>query len=116
MVNWDHAFEEQQNNHAGGRKPNVRFFVAYNLNPVKSAQEGMPVYDEIESVSIKFPGMDETVRRVENQDKANYPQQWEAFKAGTEAGITGTPLVEWAVLPASAAKELNYHGFLPSSN
>jgi hypothetical protein len=111
MVNWDHAFEEQNNNHAGGRKPNVRFFVAYNLNPVKSASEGRPVYDEIESVSIKFPGMDETVRRVENQDKANYPKQWEAFKAGTEAGISGTPLVEWAVIPASAAKELNYHGF-----
>jgi hypothetical protein len=112
MVNWDQIMsEQQQTNHAGGRRPNVRFFVAYNLNSVKSANEGKPVYDEITSVSIKFAGMDETVRRVEEMDKANYPREWEAFSKGIEAIAEGTPLSEWAMIPASAAKELNHFGF-----
>ena len=111
MVDWSHVTQELQNQQSSGRRANVKFFVAYNLNPVKSANEGKPVYDEIESISIKFPGMDETCRRVEQQDKANYPKEWEAYKSNTEAVAEGTPLVEWAMLPASAAKELNFHGF-----
>lgn len=90
---------------------NVKFFKSYNENKQKSLEAGRPIYDEIDSISIQWPGADETVRRVEPQDIAEYPDKWAAFQAGSKPVESGTPLTEWPPLPGSTLRELQALGF-----
>lgn len=90
---------------------NVKFFNSYTENKQKSLEAGRPIFDEIPSISIQWPGGDETVRRIEPQDIAEYPEKYAAFKAGEETADSGTPLGEWPPLPGSTLKELQAIGF-----
>jgi len=90
---------------------NVKFFYSYNENREKTAKEGRPIFDEIPSISIQWPGQDETVRRIEPQDIHDYPELYARFKAGSEPVIEGTPLAEWPMMSGSAMRELQYLGF-----
>lgn len=90
---------------------NVKFFNSYNENRQKSLDAGRPIFDEIPSISIQWPGGDETVRRVEPQDVAEYPEKWAAFQAGNQPIESGTPLAEWPPLPGSTLRELQHLGF-----
>ena len=103
-------------NGGGQQKPryagaNVKFFNAYNENKQKSLEAGRAVFDEVPSISIQWPGGDETVRRIEPQDIQDYPQQYAAFTSGNVAVETGTPLSEWPPMNGSAMRELQYLGF-----
>jgi hypothetical protein len=90
---------------------NVKFFYSYNENREKSLKEGRPIFDEIPSISIQWPGQDETVRRIEPQDMQEYPELYARFKAGSEPVLEGTPLAEWPMMSGSAMRELQYMGF-----
>ena len=90
---------------------NVKFLKTYNENKQKSLEAGRPIFDEIISFSIQWPGCDETVRRVEPQDIAEYPDKWAAFQAGNQTVESGTPLAEWPPLPGSTLRELQGIGF-----
>jgi hypothetical protein len=90
---------------------NVKFFYSYNENREKSLKEGRPIFDEIPSISIQWPGQDETVRRIEPQDMQEYPEKYARFMAGSEPITEGTPLAEWAMMSGSAMRELQYLGF-----
>jgi hypothetical protein len=90
---------------------NVKFFYAYNENEEKSLKEGRPIFDEIPSISIQWPGMDETVRRIEPQDIQEYPEAYARFTANSEPITEGTPLAEWPIMNGSAMRELQYLGF-----
>jgi len=90
---------------------NVKFFYSYNENREKSLKEGRPIFDEIPSISIQWPGQDETVRRIEPQDMQEYPELYARFKAGSEPVLEGTPLAEWPMMSGSAMRELQYLGF-----
>ncbi len=90
---------------------NVKFFYSYNENREKTAKEGRPIFDEIPSISIQWPGQDETVRRIEPQDMHDYPELYARFKAGSEPVTEGTPLAEWPMMSGSAMRELQYLGF-----
>lgn len=90
---------------------NVKFFYAYNENREKSLKEGRPIFDEIPSISIQWPGMDETVRRIEPQDQQEYPELYQRFVANSEPVTEGTPLAEWPLMTGSAMRELQYMGF-----
>lgn len=90
---------------------NVKFFYSYNENREKSLKEGRPIFDEIPSISIQWPGQDETVRRIEPQDMQEYPEKYARFMAGNEPVLEGTPLAEWPMMSGSAMRELQYLGF-----
>lgn len=90
---------------------NVKFFNAYNENREKTFAAGRPVFDEIPSISIQYPGGDETVRRIEPQDIAEYPELYAAFQAGNAPVESGTPLAEWCLMNGSAMRELQHIGF-----
>lgn len=101
---------------AGGQRPTgprpiVKFFMALNENRDKSLAAGRPIYDEIPTISLRFPGGDETCRKIEPQDIQAYPEAYKAFQAGTEVPESGTPLAEWPPLTVSAVKELAHLGF-----
>jgi hypothetical protein len=90
---------------------NVRFFNEIRQNTAKSEAAGRPVFDEVPSISIQWPGMDETVRAVEPKDIVAYKEEWDAFQKGNEPVQSGLPLVEWAMVTGSVVKELQYLGF-----
>lgn len=115
QIDWNEV-RDQAFNGGGPRKKryagaNVKFFNAYNLNEVKSQEAGRAIYDEIPSISIQWPGMDETVRRIEPHDIQEYPELYAAFKAASEPVESGTPLNEWPPMNGSAMRELQYLGF-----
>lgn len=90
---------------------NVKFFMVCRKNDQKSAEAGRDIYDEIPSISFQWPGMDETVRAVTEQDKVEHAAQYAAFMAGSGPVQSGMPLTEWPRITASAIKELAYLGF-----
>lgn len=110
-IPWDQIMYGSQNSEKPFKGANVKFFNAYQENRVKSHEAGRPIYDEIPSISIQYPGMDETVRRIEPRDIEAYPELYKAFKNGSEPVQDGTPLQEWTLLPGSAMRELQYFGF-----
>jgi hypothetical protein len=90
---------------------NVKFMNVVRKNEAKSQQAGRDIYDEIPSISMQWPGGDETVRALEEKDKVEHPQLWAAFTAGTGPVQSGMPLKEWTRVTASAIHELAYLGF-----
>ena len=111
QVDWGSIMSGQQQQKKRYAGMNVQFFYAYNENEEKSLKEGRPIFDEIPSISIQVPGGDTTVRRIEPQDIQEYPEKYQAFKAGSEPVTEGTPLAEWPMMPGTAMREFQYLGF-----
>ena len=63
-------------------------------NEIKSAQAGMPVYEDQDYVRIQQPGETTQVvdRPAQNGDKRRWPAQWQAYAAGKDQVAEGTPL------------------------
>lgn len=111
QIDWNTLMNGQMQPRKRFHGANVRFFNAYNENKEKSLQAGRAIFDEIPSISIQYPGGDETVRKIEPQDVADYPELYAAFKAGSEAVTSGTPLTEWTLMNGSTLRELQHLGF-----
>lgn len=91
---------------------NVKMFMLEIEDRNESEKQGRAVFRDVPSISIQWPGMDETVRRIEEQDKAEFPEMYAAFMAGhIPYEGAGTPLTQWAVIPGAVTRELNYLGF-----
>lgn len=111
QVDWNAIMNGQVSQKKRYSGANVKFFNAYNENKQKSLDAGRAVFDEIASISIQWPGGDETVRRIEPQDIQDYPAEYAAFMSGNQPITEGTPLSEWPMMNGSAQRELNYLGF-----
>lgn len=111
QIDWDSIMNGRQQNRRRYHGANVRFFNAYNENREKSFAAGRAIFDEIPSISIQYPGGDETVRRIEPQDIQDYPELYAAFQAGNEPVVSGTPLAEWPLMNGSTLRELQHLGF-----
>lgn len=105
--------------HAGNRHANSdRLYVRFGLHPVKDEEKtkytGRPVYSDVEFVRLMVPGDKNNVihRPATDEDRRIYAKQYEAFKAGTSDGLTGTPLREWALITRSEAEMLAYYKVL----
>ena len=80
-------------------KGDDQLFVVFDyydvLNPTKSKQEGVPIYDKPVWVKIIQPGEHavQTIHREANDsDKMRFPRQWAAFESGRAQVPDGTPL------------------------
>lgn len=111
QIDWDAIANGTHSRKKRYQGANVKFFYAYNENRAKSIEAGRPIFDEIPSISIRWPGHDETVRRIEPQDIEDYPDAYARFKAGTEPVTEGTPLAEWPLMSGSPMREMQYMGF-----
>jgi hypothetical protein len=110
-LQWQHPMMTNGAPQKRYRGANIKFFFAYNENEEKSLREGRPIFDEIPSISIQFPGGDETVRKIEPQDIQEYPEEYKRFQAGGEPITSGMPLQEWPSMTGTAMRELQYLGF-----
>lgn len=71
----------------------VKFFRHSELSHHKSVKGGMPVYDDVDMISVIQPGEKEEVKVVASEfHKRRFPKQWENYKAGIEQQQSGTPL------------------------
>jgi len=90
-----------------------RFYVEPVYLEFKSKQDGKPCYEEREFVQILIPGdrRSSPVEPVNDEHKARWPKEYEAFKQGREPPLEGTPLTEWpcALLNTARVVELAYH-------
>jgi hypothetical protein len=111
QIDWQSIMNGQSQPRKRYQGANVKFFNAVNENRIKSLAAGRPIFDEIPSISIQWPGGDETVRKIEPQDMQDYPDLYAAFTAGNQPVESGTPLQEWPPMTASAMRELHYLGF-----
>tara|TARA_R110000751_G_scaffold271365_2_gene371282 strand:- start:122953 stop:123696 length:744 start_codon:yes stop_codon:yes gene_type:complete len=99
----------------------VSFFTDAVENKRKSAEEGRPIYDQIDMVKIQVAGdpksvlvnpahSQSSVRDAVTNQRLTYAQlhkaPFEAFKAGTVFEGSGTPLCELSFLNAAKVKEL----------
>ena len=77
----------------------------------KSEQAGRPVYEQREFIRIIVPGDSTNIieRLVNDQDRLDFPRQYDRFKKGQAAVIEGTPLTMWPVVNKSQVKECAYH-------
>jgi len=81
----------------GQDKMLVSFHMDSALNNYKTSQEGRPVYDDVEKVTIIAPGQknSEFVGRVADEHRFRWPDIYAKFKAGQEQVPNGTPLEQW---------------------
>lgn len=111
QVDWNSIMSGGNNGRSKWSGCNVKMLMICRKNEQKSAEAGRDVFDEIPSISIHWPGQDETVRAIEPHDKLEHPHLWEAFQAGVKEPQSGMPLKEWPRITASAIHELAYLGF-----
>lgn len=111
QIDWNSIANGGNNGRSKWSGCNVKMMMICRKNEQKSAEAGREIYDEVPSISFRWPGQDETVRAIEPQDKLEHPLLWEAFQAGTKEVQSGMPLKEWPKITASAIHELAYLGF-----
>lgn len=92
----------------------VEFEMYPMLNAVKSKDAGRQVFDDKPHVRIQNAGEDKHVffGPVNDQIKARFPEEWEAFQRGSRIAQTGTPVDQWGQLtPAQirTLKGLNFY-------
>ena len=98
---------------AGPKTPAIpRFAVKATHMPFASQQAGRPIYEDREFVEILIPGDRRAMafEPVNEGHKSRWPREYEAFKAGREAPLEGTPLADWpnSQLTRSRVEELAY--------
>lgn len=91
----------------------VRFSTHAEMSQIKSKAAGMPVYDDVEIVTIMNPGEKEPVIvQATDWHRRRFPNQYEAFKKGKEDQQGGTPLDLLFPNSPSTVKQLKaYHIF-----
>ena len=85
---------------ASRRNITPRFFKESVLNEARSREAGRQLYDEVERVQFLIGGdkYHQPVRRVTNEIKARFPDEYAAFKRGEEVCVSGTPVDTWPPL------------------
>jgi|TARA_R110000851_G_scaffold22554_3_gene66669 hypothetical protein len=88
----------------------VKFFLREKEDKSASAEEGRPIFKELEYVEIRAPGKRDAMacRPATLQDKRRFPRHYGAFKDRVEMPTEGTPLAEWPQMSRSMAEELSF--------
>ena len=78
------------------------------LDQFATDETGMPVYRDVEMVTIITPGNNKStfVHKATPEYQHRFKTQWEHFKAGTEAQHDGLPLTEWPLVTKAQALNL----------
>jgi len=99
----------------------VEFSIEAIQNQARSDEEGRPIFEDKEYITIRIAGDNKTVRKRPvltkwegntPPDTERWPRQYQAFKNQQSQAIDGTPITEWAAITKSDAmsmKALNIH-------
>ncbi len=83
------------------------FFLEPTLNPKKTAEEGRPIYEDMERVRLFVAGdsYNQVVHPVDHALRERFPEAYRAFKEKREMHIEGTPIRQWGLLTPSNIAE-----------
>ncbi len=100
-------------------------YVEFSMEPIqndqRSEEEGRPIFEDKEYITIRIIGDTKTVRKRPVQlnwvgntppDHERWPRQYQAFKSQQSQILDGTPIIEWASITKSDAasmKAMNIH-------
>jgi hypothetical protein len=77
----------------GDKRLYVKFSRRSRKHAFRSEQEGRPIYESVDYVTIQQPGeRDQVVRPVNESDKLRFPNHWRAYLADKEQVPDGTPV------------------------
>lgn len=89
----------------------ARFYTSLVRDDAATAEIGTEQYKEIEMVELTIDEKTVVPKRVDEKVIAQFPKQYEAFKAGlTETPVTGMPLSEWAKIDRGSVETLRRIG------
>ncbi len=96
--------------YAGDNRLLVQFHVLPMIDDVRSAEEGRPIYKDVDHVRIMQPGNKESIvdRPVTEMDIARFRQQYDNWKSGQEELVEGTPLEAWPEITRAQVEEMRY--------
>lgn len=103
------AFDISPRGYLGTGKDNC--IPLFSLRPVEnksaSNQAGRPIFREVEWVKIYIPGDKTTVvsKKVTDEHRERWPEQYQAFKRGQDQPIIGTPLEQWPIVTRAQVME-----------
>ena len=90
----------------------VKFYMEPYLNKAKSKEQGRPIYEDVEFVSIKPVGTrtNGIVRKATSLDLEWYPEHYAKFKARVEGerNVEGSLLVDWPPIPRALVEEYKF--------
>jgi hypothetical protein len=85
------------------------FLVEPIKNDFRSEKEGRDIYDDVVCIRKVVAGSkDEIFRIATDEDKREWPKEYEAFLKRGDEIVSGTPLSEWPSASASFAREMAY--------
>jgi hypothetical protein len=91
------------------RQTRAEFYTDAERDGFASVKAGRDIFRDVDFVKIFIPGSGTIlVERVNNEHLERWPELYQAFKAGKEAPLSGTPLSEWSLLKRAQIAELNY--------
>jgi hypothetical protein len=89
---------------------NVWFTYEHLKDEKETLIQGRPIHTEVLKLNVQPVGGDHTVRDLEERDKFEYKDQYEAFMKMEAAPATGTHLKEWTLISRSNIEELKHFG------
>jgi len=96
---------------AGDEQLLVKFYPWSAKNHQKSEEQGRPVFETVNYISIRVAGnRDSQIERpMREKDKQRFPVHYERYMARENQEIVeGTPLTEWAGISQAQIEELKY--------
>lgn len=88
----------------------VRFSKVPKQHAKKSDEQGRPVFEEVDYITIAVPGdkSSEVCRPVTPDDIARFKPAWDRYLAGQGERLDGIPLREWPGVTRAQVEELAY--------
>lgn len=85
----------------------VHFFDKDVQNPVLSLKEGRPIFETKVYIEKICPGdmLNRVERMMRDQDKIDYPEEWQKYLRKEKHTVVGTPLEAWPQLTRIQALE-----------
>jgi hypothetical protein len=88
----------------------VRFFMKPKQNKAATAEQGRPIFKDVEYCEIRVRGNrdPQACRPATFADKKRFPRHYDAFQKRVELPEEGTPLSEWPQISRSQVEELSF--------
>jgi len=102
------AVMQDQPRYAMDKRLYVQFYRNAVMSSFKSAEEGRPIFDEVDFVRIIVPGDKNSIvdTQVTEEHKMRFEKQFDRFKKNQEQAVTGTPLEVWTQMTVGQVAEL----------
>lgn len=111
-LEYDHAVFNTQSAEAD-RSLAVRFFTLPVQDVEATAEQGRPIFKDVEHVEIRVRGDRNSVvhKPVDEGVKRRFSAAWQQHAQGQQVLQSGTPLGEWPGITRAQIEELRYFGF-----